>query len=250
MGDRLNRRTLIKSAGVISISTVLGSAERLFSAAIAFTGTPSQQEVILNFRGLWAFIVRKDRITAVTARVGEHSYHADQRHLDEGAYRLVGVKAGRAPELARELVLCNVNNEDLAACYLQMDLPFPKRLQGSKCMVAARFSGNASCNRPPLFPLAHRFHYDIDSAAKLRLEPLQDWPGPDNNPKIELQVKAEPTGPVNNPNHPYDAFTKLIALFPKVDLKLDEHSLKLTNCSGPDNVSNPENCIQVWTQPG
>jgi hypothetical protein len=232
------------------MAAALGPTQGLFSAARAFVATPPAQELILHFRGLWAFVVRKDGITAMTARVGEHSYHADQRHLDEGPYKLVGVKAGHSPELAGKLVICNVNNEDMAASYLHMELPFPKQINGSKCMVQARFSGNTSCTRPPLFPLAYGFHYDVDSAAKLRLEPWQDWPGPTGTPKMELEIKAEPSGPVNNANHPYDAFSRLIALFPKVDLKLDEHSLKLTNCTGPDNVSNPENCIQVWAQPG
>jgi hypothetical protein len=264
MSNGISRRNLIKSVGAISMATVLGPAEHLFSAALALTGAPAQQELILNFRGLWAFVVGKNRITAVTARIGEHSYYADQRHLDEGQYTLSGVKGGSSPKLAGELVVCKVNDAgDMTGRYLQMELPFPNQIEGSPCLVQAKFSGTACRTQPAQFPIAHAFHYSLDANAKPRLEPWQDWPQMGYGSKLEVQIKAEPPCRVRNANHSYDAFKRLMQLFPTVSLTLDQVILskscpkpKSGSCLGPgvdvdpDNLSNPENCIQVWVQPG
>jgi len=222
--------------------------------------TPPTQELVLHFRGLWAFVVGKDRITAVTARIGEHSYHANERHLDEGVYSLSGVKTGGKPRLPSELIICKVSDAgDLKGRYLQMELPLPKSIEGSPCMVQATFSGSACHTKPIQFPISHAFHYDADPSAKPQLKPWQDWPDIGNSPVVEVQIKAEPPCPVHNAKHPFDAFNRLMQLFPTVNLTLDQINLvqgcptPKGSCPGgnvdPDNLSNPENCVQVWVQP-
>jgi hypothetical protein len=157
------------------------------------------------------------------------------------------------------------------ASYLYMDLPFPKQVKGSQCLVKAQFSGDARRTHPPQFPIAHAFHYDVDSTTKIQLKPLQDWPGLGKNSKLDVQIAAEPPCPLGNPNHPKDAFQQLIKLFPNVNLILDSakctrgcpHPPKKFRCSEilpgtgltpdaqVDNLSNPDNCIQAWVrQPG
>lgn len=258
MGNEISRRNFIESLGAISTFAFLGPVERLFAKAGGLSMPPAQ-ELVLNFRGLWAFVVGKDRITAVTARIGEHSYQANQRHLDEGVYTLSGVNTGGPPQLPSELVICKVSDAgDLKGRYLQMELPFPKKIEGSPCMVQAKFSGSACHTQPVQFPIAHAFHYDVQPSAAPQLKPWQNWPQMGSNPVVEVQIKAEPPCPVKNAKHSYDAFNKLMQLFPTVSLTLDNVSLakgcpppKPGSCpdANPDNLSNPENCVQVWVQP-
>ncbi len=260
MRHGISRRKFVESVGAISTAALLYPAERLLAKTGALSSPPSQ-ELVLHFRGLWAFVVGKDRITAVTARIGEHSYHANERHMDEGVYSLSGVKTGGKPHLPSELVICKVSNAgELKGRYLQMELPFPKSIEGSPCLVQAKFSGSACHTQPVQFPIAHAFHYDADPSATPQLKPWQNWPNMDSSPMVEVQIKAEPPCPVNNAKHPFDAFNRLMQLFPTVGLTLDQIRLakgcptpQNGSCPGanvdPDNLSNPENCVQVWVQP-
>ncbi len=261
MGNEISRRKFVESVGAISTFAFLYPAGRLLAKSGAFSAPPAQ-ELVLHFRGLWAFVVGKNGITAVTARIGEHSYHANERHLDEGVYSLSGVKTGGKPHLSSEMLICKVSDAgDLKGRYLQMELPFPKSIEGSPCMVQAKFSGSACHTQPVQFPIAHAFHYEVEPSASPQLKPWQNWPQMGSSPVMEIQIKAEPPCPAkNNPKHPYDAFNKLMQLFPTVNLTMDQVSLakgcptpKSGSCPGadvdPDNLSNPENCVQVWVQP-
>lgn len=255
----ISRRTFVESVGAISTAALFSPAGRLLAKAGVLNAAPAQ-ELVLHFRGLWAFVVGKDGITATTARIGEHSYHANERHLDEGIYSLSGVKTGGRPQLPDEFVICKVSDAgDLKGRYLQMELPFPKSIEGSTCLVQAKFSGSACHSQTLKFPISHAFHYDVDPSIAPQLKPWQNWPQMGSSPVVEVQIKAEPPCPVNA-KHPYDAFNRLMQLFPTVSLTLDQVSLAKGcpapphgSCPGadvdPDNLSNPENCVQVWVQP-
>ncbi|HEV3041925.1 MAG TPA: hypothetical protein VHA33_29455 [Candidatus Angelobacter sp.] len=241
----MNRRDVIKSLSAVPVAMALAPVSGLCSATEISSSPSSAQELRIHFRGLWAFIVQENGIIAVTAEIGEHSYHADRQPMAPGEYTLLGVKKEekKRPNLHGELVICYSGNN---GGYINVHMPFPRKIT-HECTAKAKFDGHFCPHPPPsTFPLEHSFHYYIDGTPSLK--PLENWPAPGAGPVIRAQIAAEPGQKLGNSQHPYDAFTKLMALFPNSDVKLHERSLS-SNCRKQNNAANPENCIQMWMQP-
>lgn len=187
------------------------------------------------FHGLFGFYFRGNHVLVVTPEMkGEHKYLAGswggEHPLEEGAkYCLHGVSTpGRtaiAPAINPEkaAVLSGISKVDFGSSYFQIELPFPKQIIPVR-YVHAKFTGRSSSQLHSPFPLVHIFEYNIVDPSLLSLPPLPGWPIKiskcDND---DLHVFAEPDRQLRN-EHAIHAFTRLTAMFPDVDLQLEDSS--------------------------
>ncbi len=244
MANEMNRRDLLKNFGAFSCAMAIGRLPQML--AQSRPSAAAAPRLVLHFNGLWALVVRERSMTVVTAKVGEHIYHADGNPLGPGPYALTGVRNGSAPPLKDELVIYGASQPDLQSSYAWMELPLPKSVSHPDCTVQAEFSGPDACIRSASFALRHQLHYEVNPSGHLSLGSIQ-IPPPNPNSEIHINISAEPPAKLNSSGHSPAAFDKLMALFPGLNIKLV--TVKLLHCPTTESYANPETCIQPMMLP-
>ena len=205
------------------------------------------------FHGLVSYIVWPDHIEVLVPQVDEHVYKAgswgkELRLKESFVYRLTGVYGASTPpqiDVRNNLVLRKISNIDRSQTKLfcSFNLPLPLEF---KALRQARANGpiitgrSLSADAPTSVPLVQTLIYRIEDLSNLRLSNNFLWkPEVTAMGTVNLHIWAEPDvdmAAMASVGHPTQAFSRLMALFPEVDLHLEFNAAaptdKITNIHG------------------
>lgn len=194
------------------------------------------KDVQLNvvFHGLFSYIIWPDHVEVLVPMVDDHVYKAGtwgrEFRLREGVvYHLDGVHAeARIPEIdmRNNLVLTKVSKIDRSPerIFCSFILPLPRQIIGLRLASSPpnhpTFQGKAlNGTNPDSIPLVQAMIYSVESQPNLGKK--FPWVPEDNGSgAINLHIWAEPEVDMPEGSHPMQAFSRLMAIFPDVDLQL------------------------------
>lgn len=221
----------------------------------AQTNDSGAQKLQLNVvvHGLVSYIIWPDHIEVLVPQVDEHVYKAgswgkELRLKESSVYRLTGVYGASTPpqiDVRNNLVLRKISNIDRsqAKLFCSFNLPLPLEF---KALRQARANGPIVTGRslpadaPTSLPLVQTLIYRIEDLSNLSLSNNFLWkPEVTAMGTVNLHIWAEPDvdmAAMSSLGHPTQAFSRLMALFPEVDLHLEFSAAaptdKITNVRG------------------
>lgn len=200
----------------------------------------TQPQLNVVFHGMFAFVVFPDHIEAIAPDISDHVYKAGawahEMRLGQGvSYSLSGVSTDAPPvalDPASQVVLSGVSkiNTSSSTVFCVLNLPMPDKIVGLRRAKPAPgrpvFAGKAAGTiRATSFPLLETFVYRISDMQKLGLGHAFEWqPEITSQGTVNLHIWAEPEvnmDPEEQAAHPSNAFNRLMALFPGIDLRIE-----------------------------
>jgi hypothetical protein len=237
------------------------SVLRLSLSAEGAPPASKTKDVQLNvvFHGLFSYIVWPDHVEVLAPMVDEHIYKAgawgkEFRLRENAVYHLEGVQVEtRMPDIdvRNNIVLTNVSNIDRSPekLFCSFILPLPQQMIGLRRAYAPpnqpAFHGAAlNGPNPDSIPLIQTFVYRVDGWPTLG-EKFGWIPEDSASDTINLHIWAEPevdaSGMQQKP-HAVQAFSRLMALFPDVDLHLSFGA-----AASPDKSTHVHG-LEVWEE--
>ena len=225
---------------VLSLLMILLLVPTMYSSPHSNLNDSGAKELQLNvvFHGLVSYVIWPDHIEVLIPQVDEHVYKAgswgkELRLKESSVYRLTGVYGATvSPKIdtSNNLVLLKISNIDHSPSKLfcSFILPLPlefralRRARANGPIVAGR---SLAANAPTSVPLVQTLVYQIEDVAKLSLGSGFFWrPEVTTMGTVNLHIWAEPEVDVTtaaSTGHSAQAFSRLMALFPDVDLHLE-----------------------------
>lgn len=230
------KRPLLKH---INLILFLGLIPISSSAATKPAGNAAPVPIQLNivFHGMFSYVFWPDHLEVLAPQVDEHFYKAgtwgkEVRLKESTVYQLSGIKGVKVrPKIdGHNLLLQHVENIDRSPekLFCSFVLPLPKEIHGIRIarangpIAAGRsLEGNSTAE----IPLVQTLIYTVEDMRQVGLSNGFSWnPQINEMGTINLHVWAEPEIDLlmtSSTGHATQAFTRLMGLFPGVDLHLE-----------------------------